>query len=80
MMNCIDPVWFIGLMYIVKFIFEQILVFQNFTEGITNKLIGCYQKTDTEKEDGIVMRIYGAQTDLIIDREMEIRNMQVRAH
>jgi len=50
--------------------------FKVFTEGITNKLFMC--TTDAKgKADGIVVRIFGAKTELIIDREKEMRNMQI---
>ena len=52
-------------------------VFQSLTEGITNKLVGCYHKSDAKKSDGIVMRVYGQKTDLIIDRNLEKLNMQI---
>ncbi|CAH1786966.1 unnamed protein product, partial [Owenia fusiformis] len=48
--------------------------FKVFTEGITNKLIGCYKGS---KEDMVLVRVYGNKTDLIIDREAELRNMLV---
>ncbi len=50
---------------------------QPLTEGITNKLVGCYLKSDNKKSDAIVMRVYGQKTDLIIDRTLEKKNMQI---
>ena len=52
------------------------LYFQVFTEGITNKLFMCTTPA-LGKADGIVVRIYGAKTDLIIDRQAEIRNINI---
>lgn len=45
-----------------------------FTDGISNKLIGVY--TD-DKNKMLLVRVYGAKTELIIDRQSEIRNMLV---
>ncbi|RWS07786.1 Ethanolamine kinase 1-like protein [Dinothrombium tinctorium] len=44
-----------------------------FTDGITNRLVGCY--TDEKPEEMILIRVYGENTHLFIDRQMEIRNM-----
>lgn len=46
-----------------------------FTDGITNRLIGVYHNSD--KNDMILIRVYGENTDLFIDRNMELRNMRV---
>lgn len=43
-----------------------------FTDGISNKLIGVYHD---KKEEMVLVRVYGAKTELIIDRHSEIRNM-----
>lgn len=43
---------------------------QIFTDGITNKLIGCFH----EGED-VLVRIYGNKSELMIDRAAEKRNM-----
>ncbi|KAK2718081.1 ethanolamine kinase 1-like isoform X3 [Artemia franciscana] len=47
-----------------------------FKNGITNKLLGIYEKCDTTKEDMILIRVYGSGTSLMIDRQVEIRNIQ----
>ena len=44
-----------------------------FTDGISNKLIGVY--IGDNKNDMVLVRVYGAKTELIIDRNAEIRNM-----
>jgi len=54
----------------------QKIGFQNFNDGITNKLIGAYDEQD-EKEEVVLIRGYGYKSDLLIDRRLEIRNMQV---
>lgn len=47
--------------------------FQLFTDGITNKLIGCFHaSSDTEV---LLVRIYGNKTDLLIDRNAEKVNI-----
>ena len=46
-----------------------------FTEGITNRLIGAHLDEDVDKKDVVLVRIYGADTDLIIDRQLEMQNM-----
>lgn len=48
---------------------------QVFTEGYTNKLIGC----SVSPNDVVLIRIYGYQTDLLIDRDKE-RNSMVILH
>ena len=50
---------------------------QRFTGGITNTLLGCWHKDDLDQEEMVLIRIYGANTDLIIDRAAEIRNIQL---
>ena len=39
-----------------------------FTEGITNRLLGCQHKDDVNQTDVLLIRVYGEKTDLIIDR------------
>ncbi|NXK69981.1 EKI2 kinase, partial [Sylvietta virens] len=52
---------------------------QLFTDGITNKLVACY--TDEGMADALLVRVYGRRTELLVDRETELRNFQVlRAH
>lgn len=46
-----------------------------FTDGITNRLVGCYLLTDPQ--DVVLIRVYGNHTELFIDRKMEIRNMKL---
>lgn len=61
-----------------------------FTDGITNKLVGCFYPTtlttnclsqqteDTSTVDDVVLvRVYGNKTDLLIDRKAEKRNIQL---
>lgn len=50
-------------------------LFQKFTDGITNTLVGLYHK-DTPT-DILLMRIYGHNTHLLIDREAEKSNFRV---
>ena len=46
-----------------------------FTDGLTNKLIGVYSKE--LPKDMILIRVYGQNSDLMIDRQKEIRNMKI---
>lgn len=49
-------------------------IFQVFSEGITNKLIGTYC---TSMSEMILFRINGNKTDILIDRAAEISNMKL---
>ncbi|XP_077994783.1 ethanolamine kinase 1-like [Glandiceps talaboti] len=49
--------------------------FKVFTEGITNKIYGCYLPDD--KRNMVLLRVYGEKTELIIDRVKEIETFQV---
>lgn len=52
---------------------------QRFTDGITNKLVACYVEEDMR--DCVLVRVYGERTELLVDRENEVRNFQLlRAH
>ena len=44
-----------------------------FTDGLTNKLVGGWCK---DKEDMVLVRIYGEDTEKFIDRESEKENMK----
>ena len=44
-----------------------------FTDGLTNKLVGGWFK---DKQDTVLVRIYGENTDKFIDRESEKENMK----
>ena len=46
---------------------------KTFNDGITNKLIGGWE--EGKKEDMVLVRVYGQGTDMIIDREGEMKNM-----
>lgn len=48
--------------------------FKLLTDGITNKLIGCLFDGAPESET-VLIRVYGAKTDLLIDRKAETRNI-----
>ncbi|MEE6477418.1 hypothetical protein FKM82_011508 [Ascaphus truei] len=48
---------------------------QVFTDGITNKLIGCY--VGDTMEDVVLVRIYGNKTELLVDRDEELKSFQV---
>jgi len=50
--------------------------FKLFTDGITNKLIGCFHvDPQTGSEEVCLVRIYGNKTDLLIDRNAEKLNI-----
>ena len=46
-----------------------------FSDGLTNKLIGVY--INESPNDMILIRVYGQNSDLMIDRQKEIRNMKI---
>ncbi|XP_071840201.1 ethanolamine kinase 1-like [Apostichopus japonicus] len=46
-----------------------------FTDGISNKLIGAYLGDD--KRNMVLVRIFGRKTELIINRELELKAFQV---
>ena len=46
-----------------------------FSDGITNKLIGVY--VDPDKTDIVLIRVYGTKSELLIDRQAEIRNIKI---
>ena len=48
---------------------------QLFTDGTTNKLVGCY--VDDSPEDVVLVRVYGNKTELIVDRDNELKSFQV---
>lgn len=50
-----------------------------FTDGITNKLLGCY--VGGTMEDVVLVRIYGNKTELFVDRDNEVKSFRVlQAH
>jgi hypothetical protein len=65
---CIYPQFCIALTVIF-------FIHQVFTDGITNKLLGCFH--EGSPEDVVLVRVYGHKTDLLIDRNAETRNIQV---
>nr|KAF6452283.1 hypothetical protein HJG59_004661 [Molossus molossus] len=57
----------------------QEVTLQLFTDGITNKLIGCY--VGDTMEDVVLVRIYGNKTELLVDRDEEVKSFRVlQAH
>uniref|UniRef100_A0A3P9LVM0 ethanolamine kinase n=1 Tax=Oryzias latipes TaxID=8090 RepID=A0A3P9LVM0_ORYLA len=46
-----------------------------FTDGITNKLLGCY--VGSVLQDVVLVRIYGNKTELLVDRENEVKSFRV---
>ncbi|BES90790.1 DNA ligase [Nesidiocoris tenuis] len=51
------------------------IIFKIFTDGITNRLIGC--SLSGANDDVILLRSYGKSTELFIDRKAEIRNFKI---
>ncbi|XP_034388706.1 ethanolamine kinase 2 isoform X2 [Cyclopterus lumpus] len=45
-----------------------------FTDGTTNKLVGCY--VEDSPEDVVLVRVYGHKTELIVDRDNELKSFQ----
>lgn len=55
------------------------LFLQFFTDGITNKLIGCY--VGGSMQEVVLVRVYGNKTELFVDRENEVKSFRVlQAH
>ncbi len=52
-----------------------VFVFQLFTDGTTNKLVGCY--VEDSPDDVVLVRVYGNKTELIVDRDNELKSFQV---
>ncbi|XP_018614221.1 ethanolamine kinase 2 isoform X1 [Scleropages formosus] len=46
-----------------------------FTDGTTNKLVGCF--VEEHPEDVVLVRVYGNKTELIVDRDNELKSFQV---
>ncbi|CAG7823355.1 unnamed protein product, partial [Allacma fusca] len=46
-----------------------------FSGGITNKLVGFYLNSD--KDDVVIVKMYGEKTEMFIDRDEEIKTMQL---
>lgn len=53
-------------------------IHKTFSGGLTNKLVGVYM--DGKKEDMVLIRIYGQNSDVMIDRKKEVRNMKLLHH
>ncbi|KAF8786911.1 ethanolamine kinase 1-like [Argiope bruennichi] len=49
--------------------------FELFKDGITNRLVKCYLKDNPDQ--ALLIRVYGEKTELFIDRNLEVRNMQM---
>lgn len=49
--------------------------FKVFTDGITNQLIGCYESL--KEDEMLLIRIYGKNTEIMINRQMERFTMQL---
>lgn len=45
-----------------------------FTEGITNKIFGLFDE-EMNENDGLIIKLFGDQTDLFIDRQNEFESM-----
>lgn len=48
---------------------------KTYTDGITNRLLGCY--LPESPDEVVLIRVYGEKTELFIDRKIEIRNMLI---
>lgn len=62
------------LVYLCKRLYDFFL-YQLFTDGTTNKLVGCY--VEDSPEDMVLVRVYGNKTELIVDRDNELKSFQV---
>ncbi|KAM6219094.1 ethanolamine kinase 2 isoform 2-T2 [Rhynchocyon petersi] len=48
---------------------------KRFTDGMTNKLVACY--VDEDMQDCVLVRVYGERTELLVDRQNEVRSFQL---
>ncbi|KAM4619243.1 ethanolamine kinase 1 [Polymixia lowei] len=55
---------------------EQDIQIKTFTEGITNRLMGCYVGSVQER-GCVLVRVYGRMTELYLNREREVEMFQV---
>lgn len=65
-------------MCLISFILSGKLsfLFQTFTEGLTNQLIGCY--VGSVQEPGCVLvRLHGRMTELYVNRDQEVEMFQI---
>ncbi|ODN00217.1 Ethanolamine kinase 2 [Orchesella cincta] len=46
-----------------------------FTDGLSNKLVGFF--VDDNKEDVVIVKVFGINTDVVIDRKAEIETMRL---
>jgi len=53
---------------------KEDLMHRVFSGGISNVLVGYYLQGD--RDDCVLVRVYGHNTDLLVDRKAEIRNMR----
>lgn len=51
--------------------------FEAFTEGISNKLVGCSPPGRSRSSETILFRLYGNKTELFIDRKAELETFQI---
>lgn len=54
---------------------HDLISFELFKDGITNHLLKCYLKDNPD--NAVLIRVYGEKTELFIDRDLEVRNMQM---
>ncbi|XP_025409101.1 ethanolamine kinase 1 isoform X2 [Sipha flava] len=67
-LKCIRPDWNIDN-----------IRYKLFTDGITNKLIGLFNDSCLE-DNAILIRVYGRNTEQIIDRDAELKNLKLLHH
>ncbi|XP_044730625.1 ethanolamine kinase 1 [Chrysoperla carnea] len=63
-LNCIRPQWS-----------KSSIQMKMLSGGITNALVRCRLEDDVDSSDTILIRIYGAKSELFIDRDAEKRNL-----
>ena len=74
--HSLSPYYDIHCVFFQSLPTNNFFIYQVFTDGITNKLLGCFH--EDFPEDIVLIRVYGHKTDLLIDRNAETRNIQVR--
>ena len=52
---------------------NQTVTFEKLTDGLSNKLLAMFPSS--KDEQSLIVRIYGNNSDLIIDRKVEIQTM-----
>ena len=55
---------------------DKNLAVRRFTGGVTNLLLGCFVDGG-DRSDMVLVRLYGENTDLVVERQQELSNIQL---